>query len=215
VLAELLGELKSGGLCSLDEVRVWLMNGKRVGASLTLPTVRLYCRKLGFDLPARIKSTKKTVGRDRKYQWTAEQIAQLKSCVPSLGHTRSTALMKVGTEETTILNVAYKCGVPYWRLRLDLRYFTSGRLQRLGHRGPGGNIPLAEGKLRAFYQWCNRKYQSTGKPPSAAAAQGFLQSRKCRTPMLRRTVYNYLSKWRKSHAIAPRIYRVNKVRMAR
>jgi hypothetical protein len=215
VLIKLRVELESKSLCSLEEVTDWLADEKKVGVTLSGPPVRRYCRKLGFDLPARRRPPTKPAGRPRKYRWNAQQIAELKSCAPSLGRRRATALLKIGTESKTIGEVARECGVDYWRLRLDLKYFVRGRLKQMIRHSPSADVLVVKGKQQVFFDWCNRHYELTNKVPRAAAVQKFLASDECQIRMPRRTIYNHLLKWRKTRRIAARKYRINLVRMAR
>jgi len=215
VLSELGVELESKSLCSLDEVTNWLADEKKVGVKLSGPTVRRYCRKLGFDLPAPRRPPTNPAPRPRKYLWNAQQIAELKSCAPSLGQPRATALLMIGTESKTIGEVARECSVDYWRLRLDLKYFMRGRLKQMIRHSPSADVLVVKGKQQVFFDWCNRHYELANKVPRAAAAQKFLASDECQILMPRRTVYNHLLKWRKTRRIAARKYRLNLVRMAR
>ena len=215
VLIKLRVELESKSLCSLEEVTDWLADEKKGGVKLSCPTVRRYCRKLGFNLPARRRPPTKPAGRPRKYRWNAQQIAELKSCAPSLGRRRATALLKIGTESKTIGEVARECGVDYWRLRLDLKYFVRGRLKQMIRHSPSADVLVVKGKQQVFFDWCNRHYELTNKVPRAAAVQKFLASDECQIRMPRRTIYNHLLKWRKTRRIAARKYRINLVRMAR
>ena len=112
VLSELKGKLESQSLCSLGEVTDWLADRKRVGVGFSRPIVHGYCRELGFDLPSQRRRPKKTAGRRRRYQWTEQQIGELKSYPSSLGQ-RATALLNIGTEQKTIREVAHECGVNY------------------------------------------------------------------------------------------------------
>jgi hypothetical protein len=215
VLSELRVELESKALRSLEEVTDWLADEKKVGKKLPVPTARRYCRGLGFDLPTWHRPTTNPDGRLRKYRWNAQHIAELKSCAPSLGRPRATALLKIGTESKTIGAVARECGVDYWRLRLDLKYFMRGRLKQMIRHSPSADVLVVKGKQQVFFDWCNHQYELTNKAPRAAAAQEFLASEECQIQMPRRTVYNHLLKWRKTRRIAARKYRLNLVRIAR
>jgi hypothetical protein len=120
---------------------------------------------------------------------------------------RATALLNIGTEQKTIREVAHECGVAYWRLRRDLKYFMRGGLKQMMEHSPFADILTVKGVQKAFFDWCNSEYELTGQAPSGAAAQEFLESEDCRIRMLRRTVYTHLEKWRETCRIPPRKHR--------
>jgi transposase len=206
ILSELRAAIESGSLSSLDEAADWLADKKRAGVRFSRPTVRAYCRELGFDLRPRRRPPKEATGRRRSYRWTAEQSAELRTCASSLG-LRATALFKVGTGQKSISEVALECGIEARRLRIDLKYFTGGRLKEMIAHSRSLDILIEKGVQNAFFMWCDNEFELVGKCPSGAAAQTFLESSPCEIRMPRRTVYTHLAKWRKTRGIPARKHR--------
>jgi hypothetical protein len=106
----------------------------------------------------------------------ARHCGELKSCASSLGQ-RATAFLNIGTEQKTIRGVAHECGVDYWRLRQDLKYFMRGGLKQMIEHSPRADILTVEGVQKAFFDWCNSEYDLTGNAPSGQRPRNFWNPR--------------------------------------
>lgn len=201
LLLELSAELKAGRSASIAQVADWLANPGRAGIRLSNPTVRKYCRELGFELPANASIKSKATKPAPKYSWTALQLRELKRYGRKLG-SRAKAILIVGTSDRTITRVAIECGVDYRRLCLDLKYFVSGRLQQALNHTSHGKILVVRGVKEDFFKWCAGQHDLNGRVPSAAEAQSYLKSN-YKISMARSTAYSHLNVWQK-HAGIPR-----------
>lgn len=201
VLLELKQAIISVPLRSLAEVGQWIQQTK--GLHLSKPTLRSYCRQMGFNLPLKYRPPKQERTSHRRCQWTAQQLAELEKCGAKT-EPRITAVLRVGTEVSNSINqIARECSVPAGTVRLDLKRFLNGGAKALISHRRQQNILLRKGAWKSFTAWCQNQYQQSGKCPSAAtAAQYLFRTHQVRMPI--RTVYTHLTCWRRDQGIALR-----------
>ncbi len=203
-LRELKRVIASFPLRSLIEVDDWLT--KKQGVKFSQPTLRHYCQQCGFDLPAKFKVSKAEKPIHRRQPWSANQIADLKQIEPKLKR-RVTTVLRAGTEVELSLNcIARESGVPASSLRLDLKRFTRGGTKALLKHQRLENRLRRIGVWDAFKFWCSKYYHQHGLcPPAKLAAKYLRQTHRLRLPF--RTVYTYLTLWRRDAGIPLRRWR--------
>lgn len=194
-------------LRSLEDVAKWLADEQRVGAKLSTPTLRAYCRKVGCPLPSRFKLPKQggTLKLLQRDHWTARQKAELQKCLPMLGG-RALALIEIGTTQLPVRAAARKYDVKVWRLYRDLNNFRSGRLRQAIAHTRGVDSLTALGQTETFYKWCDGQYAQNRKAPSAGTARNFLK-KVCGVSLASRSVYRHMVEWKKSRNIETRTYK--------
>lgn len=205
---ELKTAIKTIPLRSLEDVAKWLADEHRVGATMSTPTLRAYCRKIGYQLPSRFKLPKPDrtpASLFRRNQWTARQRAELQKCLPILG-ARALALIEIGTTQLSVRAAAKKFDVKVWRLYRDLNNFRRGRLRQAIAHTRGVDSLTALGQTETFYQWCDGQYAQNRKAPSAVTARKFLK-KVCGVSLAPRSVYRHMVEWKKSRNIETRTYK--------
>ena len=197
-LRELKQAIVSVPLRSLIEVGDWL--AKRSGVKFSRPTLRHYCQQCGFDLPGKFKVPKAEKPIRRRQPWSANQIADLKQLEPKLNR-RVAAILRAGTEvELSINCIARQCGVPASSLRLDLQRFARGGTKGLLRHQRRENRLRCAGVWDAFKTWCSEHRRQHGQcPPAKVAAKYLHQTYRLCLPL--RTVYTYLTLWRRDAGI--------------
>jgi len=128
VLQRLKRALQSGDLHTINEVDYWLRIEMKTGKTgFSTPTIRQYCRELGYELPLEKGSVLK---KRRRHHWSPKQISELQALVPKSA-ARASALLKIGTEQKTATEAAREYGIKPQRTRRDLRYFLQGKLAKI------------------------------------------------------------------------------------
>lgn len=196
--------IKTNRMRSLKEVGAWLQES--TGIVFTQPSLRSYCRRLGFDLPANIKPETNTTRVQPVRKWTPNQIASLKRYEGPLKN-RITAIFRVGTEAAKSVNfIAKDCEVPASTLRLDLKHFMKGGIRMISSHARRINVLRRTDSWESFVEWCNFEKALIGRCPSARSARNFLLS-KHRIRMPLRTVYTHLTAWKRYSEVPMRGYR--------
>ena len=204
-LNELAAALRSNSFTSLFEVGDWIKAKTKI--EFSAPTLRAYCKQLGFDPSAwpRPRPIESKSPRQPRPQWTAKQKAELMNCAPALQR-RAQAILKVGTTTEALKKISADSGVPTKRLRRDVKLFAAIGLPAVAAAGPGKNILLVTGHQKNFFDWCDSEYKRTSKCPTAEAAYSFLTF-VCFIGLAPHGVYRHLEDWRKTRRIHARKYK--------
>ena len=193
-LEELQTAISTGRVRSLVQAGSWIEE-RKPGLRLTLSCLRAYCKKLEIKLPTKSKLPPKLkVPIIRVYRWSAGQISELGGYK---GHhqDRVKAILRVGTESLSINDIAEKCEVPATTLRLDLKCFSDGGLQKVVTSWKKENVLLREGIWPPFVTWCNEYYKSTNNClPSGEETRAYLKNQH-QLLMPLRSVYTHLRQW--------------------
>ena len=202
---ELQRAIRSVPLRSLTEAGQWLMQKRNLWFSQ--PTVRRYCRELGFDLPARYKAPKSVKPKRPLRQWTPAQVADLNRFKPALPR-RITAILRLGSAgRGSISRVAREGGVPASTVRLDLKHFERGGAKAVVNHLRRENRLRRAGVWDSFTAWCRQQHEMSGICPPARLARKYLRKiHSINMPV--RTVYTHLSQWRREAGIPLRRWSV-------
>jgi transposase len=197
-LKDLKTAIQSVPLRSSAEVADWLRQSKKL--SFSRPTVRRYCRQLGFDLPARYKPPQPKKSQPLKRVWTVKQMADLKK-FKSVLPKRIAAIERLGSAGAGSLNqVACACGVPASTLRLDVRRFLKDGAKAVVNHRRKENLLLRTGTWNAFVDWAQNQHQLTGGCPSAREARHYMiQAHGIRLSL--RSTYTHLTRWHREVGI--------------
>jgi transposase len=198
-LTELDAALRSSSFHALGEVRNWIK--AKTQMEFSTPTLRAYCKQLGFDPSAWVKPAppKPKSVRQPRPSWTLQQITELRNCAPALQQ-RTKAILQVGTEAATLKEISHNCGITPKRIRKDVKLFAGGGLAAVAANVPGKNILLRIGKQKEFFDWCDSEYKRTSQCPTARAAHSYL-TYGCSIPISLHGVYRHLKDWRKASSL--------------
>ena len=202
---ELQRAIRSVPLRSLTEASQWLMQKRHLRFSQ--PTLRRYCRELGFDLPVRYKAPQSVKPKRPLRQWTPAQVADLHRFKPALPR-RITAILRLGSAGRGSINrVAREVGVPASTVRLDLKHFERGGAKAVVNHLRRENRLRRAGVWDAFTAWCRQQHEQSGVCPPARLARKYLRKiHSINMPV--RTVYTHLTRWRREAGIPLRRWSV-------
>lgn len=193
-------QLTSRKLRSLDEVREKVKT--TFGLKFDIRSIRAYCSRLGFDLPAKAD---RVVPKLHK-SWNETNIAGAAGGDTQLKN-RLAAIVRACLEPAIPLRRIADSFVPpvaESTLRADLKSLKPNTTpQRFVERRLRSSLIDRAHVRDAFYKWASAEYSMTGKAPTVRQAIKFLESEhslKAKT----KTVYKWLSQWRKKKAIPAR-----------
>jgi transposase len=197
-------QLTSGRLKSLDQVRTNIET--KFGLKFDLRSVRAYCRRLGFNLPANSERPKLRLHNS----WCDTNVAKCSGDNQRL-HRRLTAIIRACNEPAVSLRkIAEPDGkyfVPESTLRADLKAITSNTtLEQFVKRNR--RIPLLErlNLKQALHDWADEQHKVKGKAPSVDQVVEFLRTPHG-VPINAKAAYNYLAEWKRKAKIGTRRYR--------
>ena len=204
-LKELVAEVSAGRLHSLEETAAWVEK-RKPGFLLSLSCLRGYSKKMGIELPAKVKpkaTAKPKLLPIRPYCWSADQTAELQG-YNGRYQQRVRAVLRVGTESLSINKIAEQCKVPATTLRLDLKRFSHGDLQQMVACWEKENVLVRRGIWPSFVKWCNEHYdKASGRGASGEDARAYLR-KEHQLEMPLRTMYTHLTQWMLELGIQPR-----------
>jgi len=189
----LMEELKAGRLKSLKEAAAFLKN--KFGLKFDVRSVRSYCRRCGFNLPARLKHPRVKL----HHSWNEANIVNCSGGNHKL-RKRLMAILRACSETSLplrrIAGGDNNQSSPESTLRMDLKTIKTGTtLEEFTARCL--RIPLLERAhlQHIFYSWADERYRITGKAPSAREAVEFLRAEHG-VEIKIKTLYIYLAEWK-------------------
>lgn len=196
-------QLMAGRLKSLDQVRKHIK--QKFGLKFDLRSIRSYCERFGFSLPA--TSNRRSVSLHES--WSEANIAKLAG-----------ANKRLKDRLTAIIRACNKCDLPLrkiaegdeqqWApestLRADLKAIKPNTTLE-GFMSRRRRIPwLDRLNLRqVFYNWATERHASNGRSPSARDVVEFLKTEH-RVKIAEKTAYSYLDEWKSEAKIGTRKY---------